>query len=256
MSSPKGKSCYQTIYEKNIDQTDVLNVCLYPYQYRSSIHAACSSGGEVAEAIKTAAEQIVNNTSVDGYGIHRWKWEDSNTKYPYWGEDFNNSNTNPANGMRNFLQNDNGTGDDLYSLRGVHQVIHMDAGEASCEDDAGDYAPDGAGAEIQSDGESAFTTGMVAWSPYCTNTDLMRTAAIQEAAHCMFHWENEDPYVREHSLGTIDNYVDCSPMLAYHWDNDSNEDPYFRCPPDKTAPPGGHRDELTSCTITEIDNEV
>lgn len=242
------------MYDNTLNDEDPLHIHLYPFQYKSSLHNACDKNGAILESLRVAADQIQNNTSVDGYSIHRWKWEDSNTTYPDWGKEVENT-TDVVGEFRDWLRNKNGTGDDIYGLTGVHQLVHLQAGGAACEDDAGGYAPNGAGGERHGGG-NAFTTGMIAWSPYCLNTDLMRAAAIQEAVHACYEWENSDPYVREHSLGTIDSNADCSPMLAYHWDNDNNEDPDFRCPREINSPPGGHRKELTSCVLTEINNEL
>lgn len=256
--------------------TAPMNVYLYPYADNQYIKSAIQSSGNVTNAIKDAADQLLNYGAIDYYAIYRWDWGHSDTKYPYWGDMDNCGMTDIQRNFKSFLQNAgdpgdtcgyvglNGTGDNNYNHVGVHQLIH--SGYTGCNETYG-YAPAGAGAEKI--GDTAFKEGRVAWSPVCSDDHLSEGAAIQETTHCFINpTEDEttschsgDDYPREHSLGTIHYYssidwAECTPMLTYHWDDFDTkyEDPYCPCPVDRETTPDTHIRSLTSCTKQSVKN--
>lgn len=253
---------------------DPMQVYLYPWsRYQKS---AVQQDGIVTNAIKAAADQLFDHGAIDYYAIYRWKYERSDTNYPDWGDIDNCSMNDIMVNFRSFVKNTgnpdntcgyvnkNGAQESHYDNPGVHQLIH--GGYTGCNETEG-YAPAGAGAE--SDGQTAFNEGRVAWSPVCSDDSLTRAAAIQETTHCFIHPDYDETrqcssvndYPREHSLGTINYYFDinwaeCTPMLTYHWDDfgGDSENPDCPCPVDLETTPDTHTTTLTSCTKDSVKN--
>lgn len=260
-----------TMHERGMNQP---TATVYLYPWSKDQRTAVQSDGTVTQAIKDALDQLYNYGAIGYYSISRWEYEHSDTKYPEWGDIDNCSYTDIIENFKSFLGKnvdtsdncgsveDNGTGDNHYNYTGVHQLIH--GGYTGCDETAGDYAPNGAGAE--KDGNTAFNEGRVAWSPVCSDTALTEAAAIQEMTHMFIHPDydetndcSSDP--REHSLGTLNYYPDfdytvCTPMLAYHWDDfdDHDEDPNCPCPVDRETAADSHTKDLTSCTKKSVQN--
>lgn len=251
--------------------SDPMVVYLYPWS--SSQDSAVASDGLATQAIKDVAEQLLNYGAIDYYAIYRWEHESSSTNYPQWGDIDNCSYDDIEDNFRSFVQNNgdpggtcgnvpyNGTGENHYSMSGVHQLIH--GGYTGCNETEG-YAPAGAGAEHW--GQTAFNEGRVAWSPVCSGANLTRAAAVQESLHMFMHPDYDetnscDSNPRQHSVGTLNYYRDfdytvCTPMLAYHWDDfdDYNEDLYCPCPVDRKTTPDDHGTDITRCAKESVKN--
>lgn len=255
--------------------SDPISVFLYPWS--SSEDSAVASDGVVTKAIEDALDQLYDYGAIDYYAIYRWHHEDAATNYPEWGDIDDCSYSAIDENFKSFLGEsidtsdncgtvpDNGTGDNYYSdYTGVHQLIH--GGYSGCDETAGGYAPNGAGAEAI--GCTAFQEGRTAWSPVCSDESLTEAAAIQETVHMLEHPDydqtntcDNDP--RDHSLGTLNyypdfNYTVCTPMLAYHWDDfdDYNENPDCPCPVDRETSADSHTRDLTSCTKKSVYDTV
>lgn len=261
-----------------------VTVHLYPYADTSELKSTVKSDGTVTQAIKDALDQLVDYSAIDYYSIYRWRFEDSATTFPDWGdiddcdygdieENFKywlgesvdiSSNCHSSNVGRN------GTNDNYYSgYSGVHQLIHN--GSTGCNETSG-YAPDTAGGEMW--GQTAFQEGRVTWSPVCSNnTSLEEAAAIQETVHMMMHpaWDRtvdctdatrpdcNYTYPRQHSTGTLNYYRDfdytvSTPMLTYHWDDFGGdlESAYCPCPVDRETAADSHTRDLTTCAKESV----
>lgn len=191
-------------------------VHLYP---QSPVSDTCQDSGIVRNAMDTALNDLLNFGAIDYYEVLRFKTENNNdpSGVPIGVYD------DTASGFKDYLQNNNGTGDNLYSRGGVHHLIHTD--QNACDEDSEGYAPAGANAEAVH--QTAFTNGLMAWSPACdANDSLTMCAAAQETLHEFTGHDENSPYVGEeedeHSLGrVIDVYGTghATPMIAYHWDD-------------------------------------
>lgn len=255
-----------------------VTVSLYPYKEDPDLKSAVQSDGVVTTAIKDSLDQLYDYGAIDYYEIYYWDYTRSDTYYPYWGDMTNCTAGEISENFKDFVQNDgdnnncgtvplNGSGHTHYDMTGVHQLVHNES--TGCNETAGDYAPDGAGAERI--GQTAFNEARVAWSPVCSNnTSLTEAAASQEMLHCHIHPDYDDTNqcedstttVREHSLGTLNYYRDfnidvCTPMLAYHWDDfdgSHNESATCPCPVDRESAAEDHTRTLTSCTKYSVEN--
>lgn len=249
---------YQTVYTGgDALQTKWMTIHLYP---QSDVVSACKTDGTVSTALRDAGEQLLNANAIDYYEILRFKVEDYNPP----------NSVDPTGSTRTQFKEyldddtespDNGTGENLYPRAGVHQLIHSN--QNACDEDSEGYAPAGASGEGSGDKVTAFTEGLVSWSPVCDNDDgLTENAAIQEALHQFIGdaWDNTwtGQYDDQHSLGTVhefnlQGYV--TPMLTYHWDD--RDDPDLEigdgdCPPDMWVA-SGYDQGLTSCTDAAIE---
>ncbi len=251
---------------------DIMYVYLYPYA--SGQNSAVQSGGIATIAVKDIAEQLLSYAAIDHYTIYRWYYETLTTKYPYWGDIDNCSSDGIKHNFKSYLKNSgdtnycgtvekNGTGDNKYNLLGCHLLIH--GGATGCTETAGDYAPDGAGAEAPHD-SSAFNDSKAAWAPICSDSDFTKAAVAQETLHTFIHPDydgtNEcDTDPSDHSLGTLnyssqDDTTICTPMLTYHWDDfaDHNDSATCPCPVDRQTTPDSHTLSTTTCTKDAVKN--
>lgn len=259
-----------------------VTVHLYPYTDDSDVKSTIKSDGTVAQGIKDALDQLADYNAIDYYSIYRWRWEDSATNYPDWGDIDDCEYTDISQNFKYWLGETsvdissncyssnvgtNGTDDNYYGYTGVHQLIHD--GSSGCNETDG-YAPDTAGAE--SWGNTAFSEGRVAWSPVCSDTSLELAAGIQETVHMLMHpsWDrtvdcssasrpdcdSTDP--RQHSVGTLNynaefNITTSTPMMAYHWDDfDGSESAECPCPVDVEYSADNHSRYLTSCAKESV----
>lgn len=245
-------SYYDTVYTGgDSSEAQWMSVYLYP---QSDVQSTCESGGVVATALRDAGDDLVDFGAIDYYEVLRFRIEDYN---PPDGID-------PTDGteaeFKEYLDDDgespdNGTGEDLYTEVGVHQLIHSN--QNACDENSEGYAPAGANAEGTGDKQTAFTDGLVAWSPVCSSNDgLTRNAAIQECLHMFIGdaWDDTwtGQYDDQHSLGEVvlfnsTGYV--TPMLTYHWDDDDIGD--GDCPPDMWFA-SSHIQGPTECTMKAI----
>jgi hypothetical protein len=283
-----GLDYLKKIHSRNDDSDTIpehpVSVYLYPYANTSELKSTVKSDGTVTKAIKDALDQLCDYNAIDYYAIYRWRFEDSETTYPNWGdiddceysaiaENFKYWLGESVDLSNNCYENNvgrNGTNDNYYgSYSGVHQLIHN--GSTGCNETSG-YAPDTAGGEHW--GQTAFQEGRVTWSPVCSNTSLEEAAAIQETVHMIMHPSYDrtvdcsdatrpdcsyytDP--RQHSVGTLNYYRDfdytvSTPMLTYHWDDFDNyaEDPYCPCPVDRETAADSHTRDLTTCAKESV----
>lgn len=249
---------YDTIYTGGDSSgSEWMSVYLYPHTDSSGSDemVACKSEGSVATALRHAGNELLSWEAIDYYEVLRFRVEDY--KPPDTVDPTNGNET--VNDFKEYLDDngtspDNGTGENLYSQIGVHQLIHSN--QNACDEDSEGYAPAGANAEGSDPEVTAFTTGLVAWSPVCSNsTGLTRNAAIQEALHQFIGKAYDDGWTGteddQHSLGTVREpnqigYV--TPLLTYHWDDDIGDG---SCPPDKWTA-SGYDQELTSCTKSAV----
>lgn len=208
--------------------------------------AACGPGGVASAAILDAGEQLYEYGSVDYYAVYRYRIGHPSYAAPGDRIDWEDA----AGSFRAFLREDAAPAEDLYGYRGVHQLVH--GGPTGCDEDAGGYAPAGAGAEYSQ--TTAFGGGVVAWSPVCADRGLTRNAAIQEAVHCLLHYDEYDDDLTgsgddEHTLGRVVDR-ETTPLMTYHWDDDVDE---FggRCPSEDDRA-DGHTQRLTACTKTAV----
>lgn len=260
-------SKYETIYSGGPggDVEKWMTVYLYPWS--SDEKGTCEKLGDVATALRDAGEELVDHGAITYYDINRFRAEDYDYNYPEWGDIDDYSYGEIEDNFRDYLDdttsNDdsdvpsNGSGANLYSLTGVHQLIH--GGYTGCNETSG-YAPAGAGAEHW--GNTAFSEGRVAWSPVCSDDGLEKNAAIQECTH-MFcghdaddQWEGgtETKSEDQHTLGKV---IDSSsgdnvtPMLTYHWDENITD--RGDCPSYSTDPTAtGYEQSMTYCTKEAI----
>lgn len=256
---------YETLYtDGNSSANQKMSVYLYPWNDVTELKNAVDDGGIAAVAIRDAAAELLNHGSIEYYEILRFKAENYN--YPKWGDIDNDSYSDIENKFKDYLDDtsssydnvpNNGTGEDLYSQVGVHQLIH--GGSTGCDETAGGYAPNGAGAETW--GNTAFVEGRVAWSPVCSNDGLTKNAAIQESLHMFCAPDCDDTWTGsidgdedQHTLGKVDSYngvYKTTPMLTYHWDDNITD--RGSCPSYSTDPSAsGHRQSSTYCTKEAI----
>ncbi len=162
----------------------------------------------------------------------------------------------------------NGTGDDLYSIYGVHLLIHdngcstgMASAESSIIDDS-----DFDDSETCAEAEHAFDTGLIAWSPgSCNDTGQAKNSAIQEPLHQFIlalqkdvkpmlgddDGDSEDglDFFDEHSLGIVNGSGEVSPMLTYH---DSEFFNAGSCKSDQDLA-SAYTQSLTNCTKNAVE---
>ncbi len=189
---------------------------LYPYD---AVRGTCQDTGKVTDALTSALGNLESHGAIDYYEILRFRTEDYTSPDYIDGE----SGTSTEEEFRNYLQSNNGTGEDLYTRVGVHHLLHT--GQNACDEDSENYAPSGANAEANGDGNSAFNEPLISWSPACDSNDsLTRAAAVQEPLHQCITSDHDDPYVGgstgdQHSLGKVNSSYDATPMITYHWDD-------------------------------------
>lgn len=242
-------SYYKTVYtggESNDPQW--MSIYLYP---DSDVEGTCKQNGTVADALRYACDKLVNFAAIDYYEILRFKIDDYTPPDSIYA-----SSSSVESEFIDYLEGDgdpaNGTGDNLYSLTGVHQLIHGE--QNACDEDSGGYAPYGAGGQRTTDKQTAFTEGLAAWSPVCDyNHGLTKNAAIQECLHMFLADAWDDPWTGseddQHSLGTVNkSYYNSfvTPLLTYHWD-DEDQIGDGECPPDQWYA-ADHQKSPTDCT--------
>lgn len=225
-----------------------MSVHLYPYD---AVRGTCQQNGKVITALETALDALISYGSADYYEIRRFKTETYNPP----------DSVNPTSGtefeFKDYLQNNNGTNEDLYTRVGVHELIHTD--QNACDEDSDGYAPAGAGGE--GSGSSAFVDPLVSWSPVCDYNDgLTKNAAIQECLHQFIDIDMDDPYTGsdddQHSLGKVTEFNNegyTTPLLTYHWDEPKSEVGEGDCPSDtEDRYAHGHFQTPTPCTKKAI----
>lgn len=226
-----------------------MTVHLYPYD---SVRSTCEPSGKVVSALETALDDLISYGSADYYEILRFKTEYYNSP-----DHVNGQDGETESNFRDYLQNGNGTGEDLYTRVGVHQLFHT--GQNACDEDSGGYAPAGANAEGTS--SSAFVEPLMAWSPVCNYDDgLTKNAAVQECLHEFIKYNKDDPYTGsnddQHSLGKVTyfNYTGyVTPLLTYHWDDDKSQVGEGNCPSDtEDRYASEHFQTPTDCTKKAI----
>lgn len=238
-----------------------MNIFLYPFSDNAK-----EGISDAAYALKDACEDLLG-PAIDYYKIRSWDTDKKKPDFP--------SNRIGLDGewigdrFIDFLEGNNGTGDNVKNLTGAHLLIHDRGGEnqwGGCEHQENEYHGGGAGAEATS--MTGFNEGLAAWAPYCPyNKSLGKAAAIQETLHQFIDHDHAKTqecsgYIRDHSAGTLNcraTYYDyvcyCTPMLAYHWDDEDShsEDPDCVCPRDVEKEPDGYTTDLTSCTIESVE---
>lgn len=254
------------------------NATVYLYPWNENVESAVTEGGLAADAIKDALSQLYQDSALDFFGLYTLDTSDfsGTSEYPEWGDMTNNEYGGIIDNFKYYLReidnledtsgnpSQNPTEKNLYNYAGKHLLVHDE--NTGCVETAANYAPKGAGAERH--GKTAFAEGRVGWSPICANTELSEAAAIQETLHSFIHDDYDETnsckeeqnggYVRDHSLGTLNNTASgdiCTPMLTYHWDDfdgDHREDAFCVCPVDRKSDAEGHTRELTQCTIDSI----
>jgi hypothetical protein len=215
-----------------------LTVHLYPF---SDVTGTCQDNGKVTNAMENALEDLVSFGAIDYYEVLRFKTEDSGKNPPDGIDPVGSTESEFKEYLRgNADDNDpyknNGTDDNLYSQVGVHELIHTN--QNACDEDSEGYAPAGANAEGRS--ESAFSQGLVAWSPVCNyNDSLTKNAAVQEALHEFINPSHDDTWTGthddQHSLGKVIEFNSTgivTPLLTYHWDDSKDKVGEGECPSD------------------------
>lgn len=260
---------------------ETMRIFLYPWSERQV--APCTEEGFVVEALRDSAEQLYEYGAIERGEIWRFSADEFSfpaSASPTTDVDEMNS-TAIEDTFVSWLETGSGTGANLHTLTGVHQLVH--GGPTGCTETAGEtpgghYAPAGAGAELTP--STAFGTGVAAWSPVCENEGLSKNAAIQEALHTLIggqwsQWAGTTAQLRnaygeptedseqykfdQHTLGatvparqtsgdTDDDRYLVTPMLTYHWD----DDPQGGCR-DEYVKPAAHTQELTVCTKEAIE---
>lgn len=234
-----------------------LTVHLYPF---SNVRGTCQETGDVRNALVDSLEELVSFGAIDYYEVLRFKSEESD-KNPPDGIDPAAGSTTESE-FKEYLRGNadssddyknNGTGDNLYSQVGVHQLIHTN--QNACDEDSEGYAPAGANAEGRS--KSAFSQGLVAWSPVCDyNTTLTKNAAAQECLHEFINPSHDDTWTGQHddqhSLGKVIEYNSTgivTPLLTYHWDDSKDTVGEGACPSDTNDRyASDHTPNPTECT--------
>lgn len=229
-----------------------MSVYLYPV---SSVVSTCQESGKVTNGLVNALEELVSFGSIDYYEILRFKTgiynppdnidPTGNTDYEF--KEYLKSENNESD------QNNNGTGENLYSQNGVHQLIHDN--QNACDEDSEGYAPAGANAEGRT--TSAFSQGLVAWSPVCNYNDgLTKNAAAQECLHEFINPSHDDQWTGQdddqHSLGKVISFNTSdivTPLLTYHWDDSKSEVGEGACPStNDNRYASSHTQNPTECT--------
>lgn len=184
------------------------------------------STSEVNQGLKKACEDLLQHNEINYYEIVRFKAEDHNfSNIDFDGQDAFEIESD----VNNYLKNENGTGDDLLTLRGGHVVFHED----DCVVDNAAYGT-GDGGDCDTSGgskTSAFSQGRIAWSPL-TCAEKTGASAVQEPFHnfIMHNHPNvedqlEDIYgsshnrFEEHALGSVKKLNGTNrvtPLLTYH----------------------------------------
>lgn len=222
-------------------------VMLYPNTQNEDSYA--QSGTTVTNAIENMANQLLSHGAINYFEIQPFKVD--KYKHP------NLTETEVANALCHWEEylrsdddwclgsdHDNGTGDDLLGIIGVHLLLHN---EGDCTTD---YVGAGGGDEDCTEG-SSFTTGRRARIKVeCANSNLVRNSAMQEPLHQLIleTFSGVQQYISdcedEHALGKI--YSDqgkVSPMLTYHSSESNN---CGEC--SSTASFNFYSQSLTSCT--------
>jgi hypothetical protein len=227
-------------------------VHLYPQE---SVDQTCQVSGIVKSAMEAAFDDLISFGAIDYYEVLRFKSEENN--YPN-GVRVGDDSSPTESDFKDFLRYENGTGDDLYTRGGTHQLIHAD--QNACDEASEGYAPAGANAEGKS--QTAFTKPLVAWSPVCDfDESLTECAAVQEALHTFIDHDENDPYTGdnddEHSLGRVIEVYGtgyATPLIAYHWDDQFDTVGKGECPSDDpdNRYASDHVNTPTDCTKKAI----
>ncbi|MFB6177621.1 MAG: hypothetical protein ABEI99_10835 [Halobaculum sp.] len=224
----------------------VADIYLYPY---SGVEGTCDTGGDVATALDYAFDQLLQYGSIDVYNIRKFDIDSYNAPDSY----VTLESGEITSTFRDYLENHNGTGDNLYAQVGDHLLVHTDT--TACDEDSGGYAPFGAGGE--GDAETAFTKGLISFTPVCSDTSHTQGSAVQEVAHQFI--ENEiisdltGKYDDEHSLGKLvdrNGIGTVTPLLMYHWDDDDVGE--GDCPNENVLPES-HTNLPTLCTKKAVE---
>lgn len=184
------------------------------------------TSSNINTALENAANQLLNHGSISEYEIVRFRSDKTGLNYPCI--DWQDSTQVLIDDFKKFLKStvtgpsscplmNNGTGDDLYSLEGVHALVH----DFGCNNDTnGSNAMDNT-----CDGNTTpFTRGRMSWFD-ATCTELSKNAAIQESLHPFIMENHPDvtPMLNsnddEHSLGQIMNFdgtEGVTPLLTFH----------------------------------------
>lgn len=241
--------------DKCVDNRDMY-LMLYP-NTKSELDYS-KSGSTITNTLDQMGQELLNATAINHYNIQRFHVEDY--EYP------NLNDSELDNISCNFLDylkgpessscfgKENGTGDDLSGIIGVHLLLHSESCNTS-------NVSAGGGTD-DCDTGSAFTQGRMAWtSVSCSDSDLTRNSVIQESLHQFILANNSDvqsllgdcdgdgakDYYEEHSLGKVYSNNSVSPMLTYHVNEHSN---CGDCATTYTA--NGWDPTLTNCTKNAV----
>lgn len=219
---------YETVYSNGDSCQDNKRMYIMLYPNTSNEKGNTEANSVVTTTLRDAGEQLLNAGSINYYAIQRFRAEDSHHNYP----DIN-SNDNIGNEFLDYLKGgdayddmkwcDDYTCDSIKPIVGAHTLVH----DFGCSTT---YASAEGGA--QNCGESAFSTGLMAWTPVpgsCISTGKGKNSVIQEPLHQFIRAEQrsvnnlmcDDPNHRteydEHSLGNINSVsADATPMITYH----------------------------------------
>lgn len=207
---------------------DKMTVRLYANTGTIDTNYVDDTSSNVNTALEDAANQLLNHGSISEYEIVRFRSDKTFLNHPCieWkgssnilADDFKKFLKSTVSGSANCPLLNNGTGDDLYSLKGAHALVH----DFDCTADTIDA--NGFDGSDTCDGDSsAFTRGRMVWYN-ATCGELTKNAAIHESLHPFIMENHPDvtPMLNndgdEHSLGQIMNFNDIegvTPMLTFH----------------------------------------
>lgn len=210
----------------------------------------------ISNALIDAGGQLYNAQSITYYEIRHFLADDSAYNYPRI------DTTDQDKIGDKFLSwlkdgSANGTGSNLYSIKGCHLLVHGDVcNTETASADASDNRSDACG-------ETAFSVGRAAWTGTCSDWGLRKNSAIQESLHLFINDDLQD--IRKmmcdgdgdgdtdsydsHTLGErrdLGGVFYVTPMLTYHSGLHDNFNVCGSCKDGSQK--DGYTQSLTTCT--------
>lgn len=235
---------------------------LYPNTSNELSHV--KAGSTLTSAIRDAADQLYEAGVISYYDIQRFHAEKDSHFYPgipkseiEGGQSFKDYLLGTSDSGNDYFWCSDGSCDSLKSRLGCHMLVHDYGCNATLASAEG-------GIDDCSNGGSAFSRGVMAWTSVGCEKGLVRNSGIQEPLHQFIRADQSDvkamlgdddgdgesgiDHYDEHSLGLVDMYADVTPMLTYH-DNEFYKD--GDCWNDKDIA-NYYTTELTQCTIDAV----
>lgn len=249
---------YKVVYSNGDLCADNRRMFIMLYPNTSNELSDTKAGSPTTTTLQDMAEQLLGAGSINYYEIQRFTADDSHHKYPeissddnidYEFEDYLLGTTDDYSDRKWCTDS---TCDSIKDVIGAHTLVH----DFGCSTS---YASAEGGAD--NCGESAFSTGVMAWTPVpgaCSDTGKGKNSVIQEPLHqfiradqryvndLMCDTDEHRAAYDEHSLGKFDSDSgDATPMITYH---ESEYNNCGTCKSTDTDWSGGYTQTLTWCT--------